>query len=91
MHSTVYDFHLALPHYTAKCILQTFYYCVLHVILYNVRLENYIYDFTAKLNQCLITFLWVTFLAETSKDLEIILIIIVLSFTNRLSRTSLYL
>ena len=35
--------------------------------------------------------LWVTFLAETSKDLEIILIIIVLSFTNRLSRTSLYL
>ena len=36
-------------------------------------------------------FLWVTFLAETSKDLEIILIIIVLSFTNRLSRTSLYL
>ena len=35
--------------------------------------------------------LWVTFLAETSKDLEIILIIIVLSFTNRLSRPSLYL
>ena len=35
--------------------------------------------------------LWVTFLAETSKDLEIILIIIVLSLTNRLSRTSLYL
>ena len=35
--------------------------------------------------------LCVTFLAETSKDLEIILIIIVLSFTNRLSRTSLYL
>ena len=35
--------------------------------------------------------LWVTFLAETSKDLEITLIIIVLSFTNRLSRTSLYL
>ena len=34
---------------------------------------------------------WVTFLAETSKDLEITLIIIVLSFTNRLSRTSLYL
>ena len=34
--------------------------------------------------------LWVTFLAETS-DLEIILIIIVLSFKNRLSRTSLYL
>ena len=33
--------------------------------------------------------IWVTFLAETSKDLEIILIIIVLSFTNRLSRTSL--
>ena len=36
-------------------------------------------------------YLWVTFLAETSKDLEIILIIIVLSLTNRLSRTSLYL
>ena len=36
-------------------------------------------------------FRWVTFLAETSKDLEIILIIIVLSFTNSLSRTSLYL
>ena len=36
----------------------------------------------------LICGLWVTFLAETSKDLEIILIIIVLSFTNRLSRTS---
>ena len=35
--------------------------------------------------------LWVIFLAETSKDLEINLIIIVLSFTNRLSRTSLYL
>ena len=35
--------------------------------------------------------LWVTFLAETSKDSEIILIIILLSFTNRLSRTSLYL
>ena len=34
--------------------------------------------------------LWVTFLAETSKDLEIILITIVLSFTNSLSRTSLY-
>ena len=50
------NIYLALPHYTAKCILQTFYYCVLHVILYNVRLENYIYDFTAKLNQCLITF-----------------------------------
>ena len=33
---------------------------------------------------------WVTFLAETSKDLEITLIIIVLSFTNSLSRTSLY-
>ena len=33
--------------------------------------------------------LWVTFLAETSKDLEIILITIVLSFTNSLSRTSL--
>ena len=32
-------------------------------------------------------FLWVTFLAETSKDLEIILIIIVLSLTNRFSRT----
>lgn len=55
MHSTVYDFHLALPYYTAKCILQTFI-TVLHVILYNVQLENYIYDFTAKLNQCLITF-----------------------------------
>ena len=38
-----------------------------------------------------LTHVWVTFLAETSKDLEIILIIIVLSFTNRLSRTSLYL
>ena len=37
--------------------------------------------------------LWVTFLAETSKDLEIILITstIVLSFTNSLSSTSLYL
>ena len=34
--------------------------------------------------------LWVKFLAETSKDLEIILITIVLSFTNSLSRTSLY-
>ena len=34
--------------------------------------------------------LWVTFLAETSKDLEIILITTVLSFTNSLSRTSLY-
>ena len=34
--------------------------------------------------------LWVTFLAETSKDLEIILITIVRSFTNSLSRTSLY-
>ena len=33
---------------------------------------------------------WATFLAETSKDLEIILITIVLSFTNSLSRTSLY-
>ena len=43
------NIYLALPHYTAKCILQTFYYCVLHVILYDVRLENYIYDFTAKL------------------------------------------
>ena len=35
-------------------------------------------------------FHWVTFLAETSKDLEIILITTVLSFTNSLSRTSLY-
>ena len=35
-------------------------------------------------------FFWVTFLAETSKDLEIILITFVLSFTNSLSRTSLY-
>ena len=34
--------------------------------------------------------LWVTFLAKTSKDLEIILITTVLSFTNSLSRTSLY-
>ena len=34
-------------------------------------------------------YFWVTFLAETSKDLEIILITIVLSFTNSLSRTSL--
>ena len=34
--------------------------------------------------------LWVTFLAETSKDLEIILISTVLSSTNSLSRTSLY-
>ena len=34
--------------------------------------------------------LWVTFLAETSKDLEIILITTVLSFTNSLTRTSLY-
>ena len=33
--------------------------------------------------------LWVTFRAETSKDLEIILITIVLSFTNSVSRTSL--
>ena len=33
---------------------------------------------------------WLTFLAETSKDLEIILITTVLSFTNSLSRTSLY-
>jgi len=33
--------------------------------------------------------LWVTFRAETSKDLEMILITIVLSFTNSLSRTSL--
>ena len=31
--------------------------------------------------------LWVTFLAETSKVLEIILITTVLSFTNSLSRT----
>ena len=38
----------------------------------------------------IITYLWVTFLAETSKDLEIILITTVLSFTNSLSRTSLY-
>ena len=36
------------------------------------------------------SYLWVTFLAETSKDLEIILITIVRSFTNSLSRTSLY-
>ena len=36
-----------------------------------------------------IYFLWVTFLAETSKDMEIILITIVPSFTNSLSRTSL--
>ena len=35
-------------------------------------------------------FFRVTFLAETSKDLEIILITFVLSFTNSLSRTSLY-
>ena len=34
--------------------------------------------------------IWVIFLAETSKDLEIILITTVLSFTNSLSRTSLY-
>ena len=34
--------------------------------------------------------LWVAFPAETSKDVEIILITIVLSFTNSLSRTSLY-
>ena len=34
--------------------------------------------------------LWVTFLAETSNVLEIILITTVLSFTNSLSRTSLY-
>ena len=34
--------------------------------------------------------LWVTFLAETSKDLEIIFITVVRSFTNSLSRTSLY-
>ena len=34
--------------------------------------------------------LWVTFLAETSKDLEIILITIVLRLTNNVSRTSLY-
>ena len=34
-------------------------------------------------------YFWVTFLAETSKGLEIILITIVLSFTNSLSRTSL--
>ena len=33
---------------------------------------------------------WVTFLAETLKDLEIILITTVLSFTNSLSGTSLY-
>ena len=33
---------------------------------------------------------WLTSLAETSKDLEIILITIVLSFSNSLSRTSLY-
>ena len=33
---------------------------------------------------------WVTFLAETSKDLEIILITTVLRFTNSLSCTSLY-
>ena len=32
--------------------------------------------------------LWVIFLAETSKDLEIILITTLLSFTNGLSRTS---
>ena len=36
-----------------------------------------------------IEYFWVTFLAETSKDLEIILITIVLSFTNSLSHTSL--
>ena len=36
-------------------------------------------------------FRWVTFLAETSKDLEIILIIIVLRFTNSLPTTSLIL
>ena len=35
-------------------------------------------------------YLWVTFLAETSKDLEIILITIVLTFTKSLSRTSLH-
>ena len=35
-----------------------------------------------------LSLLWVIFLAETSKDLEIILIITVLSFTNILSRTS---
>ena len=40
------------------------------------------------LTRNVIVYLWVTFLAETSKDLEIILIIIVLSLTNRLSRTS---
>ena len=33
---------------------------------------------------------WITSLAETSKDLEIIHITIVLSFSNSLSRTSLY-
>ena len=38
----------------------------------------------------IIIFLWVTFLAETSKDLEIILITTVLSSTNSLSHTSLY-
>ena len=35
-------------------------------------------------------FSWVTVLVETSKDLQIILITIVLSFTNSLSRTNLY-
>ena len=48
------------------------------------------YNFTcASLLHYIFKFLWVTFLAKTSKDLELILITIVLSFTNSLSRTSL--
>ena len=43
---------------------------------------------TQKNHRC--KFPWVTVLAETSKDLQIILISIVLSFTNSLSRTSFY-
>ena len=69
--------------------LRLFCYCEINEIMfcYCHFLISFWVSFVLR---CFYKHFWVTFLAETSKDLEIILITIVLSFTNSLSRASLY-